>query len=218
MNFRTSILTLALAALTGCAHAEMTGDEHRAAAEVATEKAVVEQSEYDPSAKAHTTASRSPMTDLAGEPMREYNPTEGHLLEADRQMKIASKHMQTADKLAVREDLACAGVSEAERTSCPVMAPHVATVTEVAEGVTLNLKPGDAARRLAGQMRCHLAYAKANDFVSVPCPLYLKGVTITLREGRKIDIFSTDAKVASQVRLEARRMFGEAPVATANQP
>ena len=216
MKTRSWILSVAVASLGSCAHNEpMTGDEHRAAAEVAEHKAALERSQYDPNAEAHVVTPRVPITDIGVDSMRAYNPTQEHLVEADRQMKIAFQHLQNAGKLEASEDAACVGIPGAERVSCPVMAPFIEEVSESREGVTLQLKPAAPALRLVSQMRCHLAFAKATDFDRVPCPLYIKGVTINLREGRMIDIFSPDAKVAADVRREARRMFGEAQVPVA---
>ena len=217
-NFKLLGVALAAVALGGCAHAEMTGDEHREAAVGAEQRAAVEKSEYDPSATATRVVSPRAPIEAEIEPMRQYNPTLGHLTESDRQMKIAFDHLKAAQKLDTYEDAACTGVSIAERTSCPLMAPHVASVEESADGVTLHLKGGPAAERLAAQMKCHLAFAKASDFVSVPCPLYVKTVTLTLRERTLLDIFSPDPKVAAQLRRDARKMFGETVIKVAGAP
>ena len=215
MNVRLLIAAAAVASLCACAHAEMTGDEHRAAAVGAEQKAAVEESKYDPNAVAIRPLPHTPVEMDPVDTNRKYNPTDQHLAEADRQMKKAFEHEKAAERLEKYEDAACAGVSIAERTSCPVLAPHVAAVEETVLGITLHLKAGPRANQLAAQLQCHLAFAKANDFVSVPCPLFIRGVSITLREGTKLDINSADPKVAAQLRLESRRMFGQtgAPVA-----
>lgn len=216
MISKTRLLMLAATAgcLSACAHTdEMTADEHRAQAVHDQRLAEVEKSQYDPNAIARTPAPRGPEADIAPE-LREYNPTAAHLAEADRKMRESFGHLNAADKLERYEDVACANVSLAERTSCPLLAPHVASVEEGSRGVTLHLTQSAPAQRLASQLSCHLAFARANGFDRAPCPLFLKGVTITLRGSQLIDIFASDAKTASELRLEARRMFGQAvPVA-----
>jgi hypothetical protein len=209
MNLPTRSLIAAALLFAACKHAEMTGDDHRAAAENAEQKAVTEEQRYVPDAVAHTVAPRAPVDLPASvDVMREYNPTQGHLEEADRQMKIAFKHMQAAEKLEKIEAAECSGLTVAEKTSCPVLAPYVAAVQERREGVTLAMKPNAPTRELTSLLQCHLAFARANNFNRVPCPLFVKGVNITRRDPDRIDVLAPDAKVAEQIRYEARRMFG----------
>jgi hypothetical protein len=199
---------VALGLSAGCAHQkDMTGDEHRQAAATAEVKAVAANELYEPAAVAHMPAVGTQAVEAGDDLM--YNPTAGHLAEADRQMSIAFEHLTYADRLTRTEDVACADVPEAERAACPMLAPHVDAVYEVKLGVSLHLKQIAPAQRLAAQLRCHLAFAKANNFDRVPCPLFVKGVTITLRAGQLIDVYSPDRKVAAEVQRQARRMFGQ---------
>ena len=67
------------------------------------------------------------------------------------------------------------------------------------------------AQRLSTQMQCHLAFAKSRGFDRAPCPLYVQGVSISSSAG-VIEVRSLVPSVAARVRLEGRRLFGEAAV------
>jgi hypothetical protein len=193
---------------TGCAHTEMSADEHRAVAARLQQRADEERAAFDQNATAVAVGPRSPFAD---EPpaMRQYNPTAVHLAEADRQNAEAFEHLKAAQKLEKYEDQACSGITAAERTACPLLAPYISAVEELSSGISLHLKPGAPAATLANQMQCHLAFAKANGFDRAPCPLFVKGVKIKFHDNRQIDVVSADATVAGEVRLEARKLFGE---------
>jgi len=87
----------------------------------------------------------------------------------------------------------------------------ISWVEELGEGLRLHLKATAPTVRLATQLQCHLAFAQARGFDRAPCPLFVRGVKITV-EASAIDFRSLDAKVASEVRAEGRKMFG-APIA-----
>ena len=203
-----NLLVVFLAA--GCAHVDLTGDEHRDAAAADIAAAERAKAKFDPEQQriesSHITA---PFKDDPIAPPRFYNPSQAYLSMADQRMASAFKHLDAARRLEHFEDVACSGISEAERTSCPLIAPHVAQIEEGSRGVVLHLKSAERARTLSIQMRCHLAFAKANDFDRTPCPLYVKGVAITLIGPTQIEVASPDPNVAREVREEARRMFGE---------
>ena len=179
-----ALLVAVLFSLTRCAHTELTGDEHRKAA--AVEIAAAERS-------------------------TSYEPSDANLAEADRKMASAFKHLNAARQLENFQDDACWGISDPERTSCPLLAPHLDRVEERADGVVLHFKSAPTTRTIATQMRCHLAFAMANNFERIPCPLYLKGVAITVVGEQAIAVTSADPSVARTLREEARRMFGEPP-------
>jgi hypothetical protein len=203
------LFAAAVFAAVSCAHTrEMTAPEHRAEAARHQQVAANEEARFDARETRPTLAARSPFIE-EGPGLELYNPSAAHLNEADRQMRAAFEHLQAAQQLEKFEDVACAGISVAERIGCPLLAPHVQSVEEVAQGLVLHLKPTAPAKSLAAQMRCHLAYAMANGFDRAPCPLYVKGVKIALNGERSIDVRSPDARVAGEVRLEARKLFGE---------
>ncbi len=212
MVSKTPLWVAALFAVTGCAHNEMTGEDHRQAA--ASDMASAEQSKakYKPDEVVMSMPIRNanPIDDPIAPP-RFYNPTASNLAEADRKMDSAFKHLEAARRLEKYEDVACVGLTRAERTSCPLIAPHIDKIEEGSKGVVLHIKTAEKARILSAQMHCHLAFAQANNFERAPCPLYLKGVTITLVGDKAIEVTSSDPAVAREVRQEARRMFGEPP-------
>ncbi len=221
MHFQRTVTLAAVATLCGCAHSAMTGDEHRAEAEAAREEAKAEAAQYNPAASAmRSSGVPATVRGTAGEVIdpaslefwTEYNPTQGHLVEADRQMQHAFEHLKAADQLEKYEDAACQGESVPERRACPLLAPHIASVKENKRGVLLQLKPTAPATRLTAQLQCHLAFARAHDFVQAPCPLFIKGVGINLKAGTHIEVASADPVVAESVRRQARVMFGEAAV------
>lgn len=204
------LLIAALFTVCSCAHAELTGEEHRAAAANDLRRAEREKARYDPDVTAVQVQPRSPFIEDPTVP-RFYNPTAAHLAQADRRMESAYKHLEAARKLEKYEDAACSGVSQAERMSCPLIAPHLQQVEEGKHGVVLHLKSAERAGPLAAQLKCHLAFAQANDFDRTPCPLFIKGVEIDLQGTQAISVTSKDDDVAAQVRMEARKMFGEMP-------
>lgn len=205
-----TLLVASFALLTGCAHTEPTGEEHRAAAAKELSEAAREKAKFQPGS---TVVALEPRGVFAADPIgpRVYNPSASHLAEADRKMEKAFAHLEAARKLDQYKDAACSGLSTAERTSCPLIAPHLERIEEGSRGVVLHLKTAEKAKVLAGQMRCHLAFAQANNFEQLTCPLYMKGVAINLSGERAIEVLSMDANVAQQVRGEARKMFGEGP-------
>jgi hypothetical protein len=210
MTVPKTLLIAACVFAAGCAHKEMTGEDHRAAAAADMKKADQEKAQFDPNQTQMAIQPRSAgFTDDPTMPPRFYNPSAAHLIEADRKMDSAFKHLEAARKLEKYEDAACAGISNAERMSCPVISAHLEKIEEGSRGIVIHLKTSEKAKILSTQMRCHLAFAQANNFESSPCPLYLKGVSITLVGDKAIEVTSTDAKVAATVREEARRMFGE---------
>ncbi len=215
MSFsNTRLLAAALLFVAGgCAHKEMTGEDHRqaAAADLAASDRAKAKFDPDQQAVAITPGTAAFKDDLTTPP-RFYNPSTANLVEADRKMASAYKHLEAARKLESYEDTACAGLSVAQRTSCPLIAPHLDRIEEGSRGVVLHIKSADKAKELAGQLSCHLAFSRANNFERAPCPLFIKGVAITLTGEKTIEVASGDAKVAREVQFEARKMFGEPSV------
>ena len=74
-------------------------------------------------------------------------------------------------------------------------------------GLELALKPtvdaGDTYRRLS----CHLAYAEAQGFLRPSCPLFVKGLSIELREPDVLVFTGATKEIAKQLQDEARRIF-----------
>jgi hypothetical protein len=213
------LLLATLGLVTACAHKDLTGDDHRAAAAADVAAAERAKAKYDPDQKAVEVAPprRSNFADDPLPPPRTYNPSAAYLAVADRKMASAFKHLEAAQRLEKFEDAACAGISMAERTACPLIAPHIESVEEGSRGVALHLRSAERGRTLAIQMRCHLAFAQANNFEKTPCPLYMKGVAIDLVGDKTIEVTSINARVARDIRDEARQMFGESSVPVSNR-
>lgn len=215
-RFRRGPRLLVLGAALGfaaCSHtrpSELTADEHRTQAAQHEQAAAAQRSQYDPAKSRLAVAPRTPFSEEPGP--RLYNPTAAHLSAADRQLSAAFEHLNAAQQLERYEDEACAGLTLAQRTACPVLAPWVVKVEELAQGLTLHLKADAPVAQVTAQMQCHLAFSQAHGFDRAPCPLYLKGVRIAAADGKAIEVHSTDPTVAAEVRLEGRRLFG-APAA-----
>lgn len=199
-----------LAVVSACAHAELTGEEHREAAARDLKAAEQERAKFDPGATAVAVDPRGAFADDPAGP-RFYNPTADSLDKADRKMQSAFKHLEAARKLEAYQDLACSNLPTAQKTACPLIGPSLVKVEEGSRGVILHFSSVERAKELVEQMRCHLAFAQANDFDRVPCPLYMKGVQIAASGDKAIAVTSADPAVAARVRLEARQLFGQAP-------
>src|SRR5688500_1468692 len=104
------------------------------------------RAKFDPDATAMAASTRSAMDDPSIAPPRFYNPSAANLVDADRKMASAFAHLAAAKKLDKFEDVACAGITVAERTSCPLIAPHLDKVEEGSKGIVLHLKSAEKAK------------------------------------------------------------------------
>ncbi len=192
-----------------CAHTredEMTAAEHRNEAQIHTARAAEKRAKFDPGERR---AIGKPQGDAEWS-ARVYNPTQEHLDDADRDMRAAAEHLRAARKLEAFEDARCADIPKEQRGACPLLASSVTRVTETPKGVLLELKASVDAVSTQRMLDCHLAYAYANGFDRPSCPLFVKGMTISLvlgNGGRWIAMTSEDAKVADEIREQARRVF-----------
>ena len=218
---RANSFWLATLVLSACAHTsekQLTASEHRAEAARHQAEAARQEAQFDPKQTRERLEPRTPFAE-PGYGLETYNPTAEHLNEADRHMLRSFEHLKAAQKLEKFEDAACVGMTVAERSACPVLAPHLTQVEEIAQGLRLHLKPDAPAKMITSQMICHLAYANAEGFEKAPCPLYVKGIQIKSGGERIIELRSTDPAVAAEVRKQARMMFGapasSKPVSTA---
>lgn len=199
---RSTVLFLVLGA---CAHVdELTADEHRNAAVREAAKAHQERDAYEPGPR---TAPRGPLTSSLSSDLWVHDSAEQHLLAADAHQRLAHEHLEAAQRLEDFEDAACRGLSKAERSACPLITSSLERVEGVERGVRLVLKASAPTEQLVAQMRCHLAFSRAQGFDRPTCPLYFKGVELEARAG-SIDVVSADAAVAARIRAEALVMFG----------
>jgi hypothetical protein len=196
-----------------CAHTkdeELTAAQHRNEAKVHTAQANAARSKYELEADDLRKVPR-PIGDPAYEwNSRSYNPSAQHLDDADRQMRAASEHLRAARRLEAFEDAKCREIAPAERAACPLLASWVSKVTETQQGVLLELKPDIDAVDTHRRLDCHLAYATAQGFTRPSCPLFVKGMLISLvldADKRSIAMTADDAKVAAEIRAQARRIF-----------
>jgi len=134
-----------------------------------------------------------------------YNARNEHLARAQQLSEHARQHEAAAASLEKFEDAECKQFPPATRAACPFLGP-VAQITDLPNGVRVQLASGVRSDAVLAHMRCHLAFAEARGFgAAASCPLYVKGIEIRAgNEPSAIDIVSADAKVAEQVRTRAR--------------
>ena len=133
-----------------------------------------------------------------------YNARNGHLARAQELSEHARQHEAAAASLEKFEDAECKQFPPATRSACPFLGP-VTQITDLPNGVRVQLASGARADAVLAHMRCHLAFAEARGFgAAASCPLYIKGIEIRAgNEPSSIEIVSRDAKVAEQVRMRA---------------
>ncbi len=203
------LLTLLVAA---CVHVDATDEtvkEHLDSARLHELRANEERAQFDPDESRLRVTPLGRLGNESGPPtgaMESYNPTDEHARLADQELKKANEHVAAAKKLEVFEAKACAGVTAAERSSCPLLASFVTRVVATTEGFTLKLKPTIDAEQVYRRLTCHLAYAEASGFDAPSCPLFLKGTSLRL-EPHGIRFVGDTAAVAYDLRVQARRVF-----------
>lgn len=204
---------LALTLLTvSCTHVrakDETVAEHQNEAAIHQGRAREERAKFDPT-EARRVPPRSPMMGAeigAGAFEESYNPTSSHLAAADREMREANAHLAAAKTLTTFENEACAGLSEGERSSCPLLASSVSRVQSTKRGFVMTLKPGVDPKQTYQLLSCHLAYAVASGFDRPSCPLFLKGTTLARVGDDGIGFVGDTDAVAVALRSSARRVF-----------
>ncbi len=190
---RTPITPLLVAlvlplALTACKSAgtrptDMTAPEHRAAADVQRDEAAKDAAKYDPDALA-TQFVDSPTG--TGTNVVDSNPTERYKIAAEQHQRLARAHEKAAAALEAFEGEACKDIKPAARAACPLLGP-VKDVKDILGGARVELiYPGEA-DALAARIQCHIAFANVHGTAGLEsCPLYMKGVTVTVKNGELI--------------------------------
>jgi hypothetical protein len=134
-----------------------------------------------------------------------YNPTEGHLAEAEKHREHAREHARAAEFLERFEEAECRDFPATTRAACPLLGP-VVRIDDVEGGVRVLFKDGTRVDAVIAHMRCHYAFARARAFdPGASCPLYVRGIEI--RQGLQpmaVEIVSPDPKVARQIRAASR--------------
>lgn len=206
--FRFLSISSASALLLGlsCAHrpGDLTAAEHRNEAAIHHAKANQELSKYEPASRRERPG---PFANEMTTNLWEFDAPEPHLAAADRHRRQAHEHLKAAQTLEVFEDRACEGLSTEQRAACPLITPSLSSVQELEHGVRLLFKPTAPTELLIKEMRCHLAYAKAQGFEHPSCPLYLKGVELKAN-AHGVDVVSANSQQAQEIRSEAKVMFG----------
>jgi hypothetical protein len=214
MRYALLIATLSLS----CSHsrsAELTAAEHRAEAEVHLRNARKEAAEYD-ATQTTRFPGRDPYVASPSDWTSTYNPTGEHLAAADAEMRKAAEHVAAARRLEAFENAACRDIAPEERSACPLLASAVTAVHETKFGVELALKPGVDGADTHRRLDCHLAYAEANGFDRPSCPLFVRGMSIRLRDSTVLVLSGTTLDVAKALQEQARRIF--APPAMVRPP
>lgn len=188
----------------------MSAEEHRDEAVKHRAIALREEGQFDPKAVAAQPDRDSPWSDpKLYVPLVTYNPTEGHLTQAERNLRYAQEHTDAAHALERSEEVECQGIAPEGRSACPLLTPSLQRVEETPKGVRLVLRPGVQGEGLVTRMRCHLAYARTRAFESMPsCPLFLRGVTASLiQSGTVIELSGSTPEIAAALRADARALF-----------
>jgi len=201
---------------------DMTIAQHEAMARAEERAAVVQEAQFDPSAKdvrEFCNASSMQGADVCWASVA--NPTANHLARSEWHLKMAARHREASQALRDAEAVACAGVSLLDRTMSPFEhREEIARVelvdTNVPERRTLGTKiffravPGLDAERLQRLVDCHLARngALGNAMPEMPfCPLMLEGVAarvVASGGALGVEVTSKDPDVVHEI---VRRSF-----------
>jgi hypothetical protein len=201
-------LTLSMASCAGGSQTvkpdEMTAAEHHE--EAAREKNVAEgeATQYRPEASRPAPVGAPAAKDyLYSAPV--YNPTEGHLGEAEKHRAHAREHEAAAKYLERFEEVECRNFPPSSRAACPLLGP-VVRIDDIDGGVRVTFARGTRVDAVVEHMRCHYAFARARAFVdAVSCPLYFRGVEF--RRGLDplaVEITVKDAVGIRDIRARAR--------------
>jgi hypothetical protein len=211
---KTRMFSWTLAVLIGAACAgtqprvkpdDMSAADHREAARHERELAKQHAALYDPgAARVSPMAPPSPLESGILFPASVYNPTEGHLREADKHREHAREHERAAAALEHFEEGACGEFPERTRAACPLLGP-VTKIDDVAQGVRVTFAAGARVDAIVDHMRCHYAYARSHAFdARVNCPLYMPGITIRRSGDLAVEILAPDQAHVEELRARSR--------------
>lgn len=156
--------------------------------------------EYDPNA---TETRYSRRTDV-GSGQIQYNPTRGHLSEAESHEEESRQHVDAATELERFEGAECQNVPAATRASCPLL-HEVSSVADIEGGVRLRAVTPAEAAALVARIRCHLAFARSHGRVGMEtCPLYAPDVQVRSAPGGIVELTSTNEGTARLLRERTR--------------
>lgn len=181
----------------GCSGADVKVEEasvpeHKLEAQKEREAAAAEKAKYDPAADRQEQVGAGTAGRFGDGPVLvTVNPTDGHLAAAEMHKRHAQAHEKAAQQLMAFEDIACKGVPNDDRLSCPTLLTD--TLSSLKNGVRMHTGPKRLNAVLAN-IQCHLAFAKANGYNNPDlCPFAIKGVTARRTDdGAGIELISED--------------------------
>ena len=112
--------------------------------------------------------------------IHEHSPVDRHSAEVEKHKTHARQHEATAAKLGHFEQAECKDVPPSTRVTCPLLGP-AEDIRDIEGGVVIRFAPSIRADAVVAQMKCHLAYARAQGYRDAPsCPLYVAGLSVRL--------------------------------------
>ena len=132
--------------------------------------------------------------------------------EARWHLEHARQHEAAAHALERFEAAECAGIDGAQRRGCPLLGPVIG-IEDLPAGVRVVLGPTTSAEEVARHMRCHYAFARARGFSpeAAACPLYVRGIEISVAPGNAVQILGPNPAVAREIQRRARQQMVRAP-------
>lgn len=129
-----------------------------------------------------------------------YNPTLGHLTEAQTLERHAKDHLAAAKTLEQYEEGQCAAFPTQTRAACPLLG-HIDAVDEVFGGVRLRFDESVNINAAVAHVRCHTAFARTRARVGMnSCPLYIPGIDVARVGERTIELTAGSLKGLEQLR------------------
>jgi len=183
--------------------------EHQRAAAAEDTKAASHEAKYDPRARERaSTPGAGDSFDSFTYSDKTYNPTRGHLDEAEQHREHAAAHRAAAAALEQDEARECGKFSPSIRATCPLIGT-VVKIEDVEGGVRIQLAESLNAQALYDHIRCHLAFAATQGFKGVSsCPLYLEGVRAVQRsDPHSVDLVADRGARVAELRERARRLL-----------
>lgn len=226
--FAATVFAAGCGGTPGAAPHDMSVAGHEHAAEAADAAATQHASQYDPAAQGSKTRCSSGQKDTGVQPCwtEETNPTKEHLADAERMRKAAADHRAASQALRDAEASACAGLSETDRDTSPLLrGGDVARVDElrsamgaikgnparvVGASVTIRAVPGLTKEYLQRLVSCHVTRNSAMGHAMpemAACPLAVKGATATVESADgafRVDVRGDDDAAAAEILKRAR--------------
>lgn len=227
--FLTGVFTAGCGGTPGAGPHDMSVSGHERAAELADAAAGQHASQYDASAEGSKARCSNPQKDIGAQPCwtEETNPTKTHLAEAEQMRKAAADHRAASQALRDAEASACAGLSESDRDTSPlVRGGDILRVDEIrapgdairsigpakvtGASVTIRAVPGLTKEYLQRLVSCHVARNSSMGHTMpemTACPLAVKGATATVESAGgafRVDVRGEDDAAVAEILKRAR--------------